>query len=291
MKDGFVGSRAIIMPKSVIEEMEQDWFCSKLYITDIGYYPIAARHKRKRDSGISQHILIYCVNGEGWFELGNKRYDISSNQCFILPPDVPHSYGTSHNPWTIYWIHFKGDFASHYVSGVNSPFSLTNSDTVKIYNHSLIFEDIIQALEKGYGKDNLEFSCSALHHYLGAIKYLSSSSDLSERKSRGQHVVDSAITYMKNNIERSVTLRELGAHFGYSESYFLSLFKKRTGYSPINYMIQLKIQLACHLLDFTDMRINQICHKVGISDPYYFSKLFTRVMGCTPSIYKATKKG
>jgi YesN/AraC family two-component response regulator len=51
----------------------------------------------------------------------------------------------------------------------------------------------------------------------------------------------------------------------------------------------MKIQEACKYLNFTDMRVNQLCHKIGVEDPFYFSRLFSKVMGCSPSEYR--KKG
>lgn len=53
----------------------------------------------------------------------------------------------------------------------------------------------------------------------------------------------------------------------------------------------LKIQQACALLDFTEIKINQVCYKVGIEDPYYFSRLFNKIMGMPPKEYKKLKKG
>ena len=57
------------------------------------------------------------------------------------------------------------------------------------------------------------------------------------------------------------------------------------------YANQLRINKACSLLDFTDLHINQICYRVGITDPYYFSRLFSRIMGMSPSAYRRVKKG
>ena len=67
--------------------------------------------------------------------------------------------------------------------------------------------------------------------------------------------------------------------------------RQRSGYSPKAYFNQIKLQEACQLLDFTGMKINQICYKIGIEDCYYFSRLFSKVMGMSPRKYKMSKKG
>ena len=73
---------------------------------------------------------------------------------------------------------------------------------------------------------------------------------------------------------------------GYSQSHFSSLFKNRTGESPIAYFIRLKVEYACKLLKETDLKINQICFKIGIEDSFYFSRLFSKAMGMSPTEYR-----
>ena len=70
-----------------------------------------------------------------------------------------------------------------------------------------------------------------------------------------------------------------------------AVFSRRTGYAPVYYFNQLKIQQASTYLDFTDLKITQICPRLGIDDPYYFSRLFRKHMGMSPSDYKKYKKG
>lgn len=61
--------------------------------------------------------------------------------------------------------------------------------------------------------------------------------------------------------------------------------------SPINYFNQLKIQKACQLLDFTDKKAKEIAFELAFSDPYYFSKVFTKYMHMSPKEYRMKKKG
>ncbi|MDE6400970.1 MAG: helix-turn-helix domain-containing protein [Muribaculaceae bacterium] len=105
-------------------------------------------------------------------------------------------------------------------------------------------------------------------------KYLSISAD-----SEIYHTPESLCTLI-------ITLSQLSSYSGYSQSYLSSVFKERTGHSPLAYFNLLKVRHACQLLDSTDMKLNCICHMVGISDPYYFSRLFSKVMGMSPSSYR-----
>ena len=68
------------------------------------------------------------------------------------------------------------------------------------------------------------------------------------------------------------------------------IFKERTGHSPVNYVNLMKVKEACAMLDNTKMKVNQICHKLGIDDPYYFSRLFSSIMGMSPKAYRMTPK-
>ena len=165
-KDGFSGERALVLPASIIHTMENNPLANALHITDIGYYPRAEHHFRKRETPISQYVFIYCVEGRGWFSVNDERYEIKSNQCFILPANVPHSYGADDtDPWTIYWIHFKGDLAEYYALRLLTPIDIKPTIYSRINGRLNLFEEIYHTLELGYSKENLLYSCSAFHHF------------------------------------------------------------------------------------------------------------------------------
>lgn len=81
-------------------------------------------------------------------------------------------------------------------------------------------------------------------------------------------------------MEKHLSLEEISTQIGYSPSHFSMLFKKQTGHSPLTYFNLLKMQQACLLLDTTDMKINQICYKIGIEDTYYFPACSVRSWEC-----------
>ena len=169
LKDGFSGERALVLPQSIVQEMEKDALSSILHITDIGYYPKALHHFRERKEPICQFVFIYCIEGAGWFRCGDQEYTVTANQYFILPAGVTHAYGSDDtNPWTIYWIHFKGKLASYFAGQASRPIEIKPSVQSRISNRNDLFEEIFRTLEMGYSHENLLYACSAFHYYLGS---------------------------------------------------------------------------------------------------------------------------
>lgn len=291
-RDGFKGERALFIPQTIVHEMENDLFMSALHITHIGYYPEAMHHYRERLSPIDQFILIYCVEGAGWYRIGQQMHNVSANQYFIIPAGVEHAYGADErHPWTIYWIHFKGNVASNFVHPSGCPVEILPGPYSRNGMRTALFEEILHTLEMGYGRENLLYSCSALYHYLGTLFYIQPFLDAEYDGANRKDRITAAIHFMRKNIGKKLTLKEIAASTGYSPAHFSVLFNRRTGYSPIVYFNQLKIQQACQYLDFTGMKMKQICLKIGIDDCYYFSRLFVRIMGMSPRTYKSMKKG
>lgn len=296
LRDGFIGERALVVSSAAIEKMDMDPLTSSMYITNIGYFPKARYHFRERYDPVNQYILIYCVDGSGWFSVEGNRRKVEANQLFVIPANVtPHSYGANeHNPWSIYWFHFAGSQVELMLEGLLNVVVEIKSDIGSRFAHRIeIFEEIFRVLENGYSLDNLRYSSIVFSHFLASIRYLRqfrlrnhNSNDLAD-----SDMVGMAIDYMRDNIERHVTLEQIAHHVGYSVSHFSLLFSQSTGHAPLAYLNRMKMQAAAHLLDFSTMQVNQICHKVGIEDPYYFSKLFTKITGHSPRAYRKLTKG
>lgn len=286
IKKGFEGEWSLVLPKLIIEMMENDPLMSVLHISDIGFYPKASHHYRQRTNPIDQCILIYCVAGEGWYEAGGQRYQVAANQYFIIPANTPHTYAASgQNPWTIYWIHFRGTLAKHYASFPVAPQTVNPGVTSRIHIRHELFDEIFATLQHSLTIGSLRYAMASFHHYLASLIYIKEYRTVG-MNNIGTDAVAATIHFMNENLEKHLTLKDIADYSGYSPSRLSAIFKARTGYSPLSYLNILRVRRACILLETTDMKFNQISPKLGIGDPLYFSRLFSKIMGLSPKAYR-----
>ena len=296
LKDGFQGEQQVVLPPMIVEKESNDPLASSLYVTDIGYYPQAVHHYRERKKPIAQYVLIYCVEGSGWYQVGGKEHQVQQGQFFILPPNVPHTYGAAENgSWTIYWIHFSGEHAAVYAEGMQTPQQINVAANSRIMDRIGIFEEMLSTLQSGTSIEDLRYASSLLHHFLASMRYLGQFRKAhhagvlpkdADATTDSEAVCQAAIHFMQENIENHITLQQVLHYTGYSQSHLLALFKKHVGQSPLAYFNHLKMEHACRLLRDTTLKVNQICHKVGIDDQYYFSRLFSKSVGMSPTDYR-----
>lgn len=94
------------------------------------------------------------------------------------------------------------------------------------------------------------------------------------------------LNYIQFHLDSSLTLSEIADQCGMSVSYLSAIFKKEMGISVITYINQKRVHMALQLLNTTDYSIQEISSHVGILDNNYFTKIFKKEIGCTPSEYR-----
>lgn len=285
-----LGRQRIEIPKTILRsKVLQNDFLKDFHVRSLGYYPRAKGHYTYRKNGLPENFLFYCVDGHGWYQLEKQKFEIGPNEFFILPRNTEHAYGSLEaDPWSIYWIHFGGDSLDSFndLQAVKLHFK-----PVHVKNNGEIttaFTQIYKTLELGYSIDNLLFAKMCLTHFINL--FIFNARFFATQSKERPDCVDAAILYMQKHITENVSLNELSSYSNYSVSRFSSLFKQKTGYAPIDYFMQMKIQQACQQLDFTDRSIKEIALTMGFDDPYYFSKRFKQVIGLPPQRYRLLKK-
>ena len=104
------------------------------------------------------------------------------------------------------------------------------------------------------------------------------------------NVVKIILEYFDNNYMNNVSLDDMSRNMYLSSVYISKVFKEKTGESPINYLINLRLEKAKDLLISTESPIKSIAQSVGYNDAYYFSKLFKKYYGDSPCKFRAINK-
>jgi two-component system response regulator YesN len=92
--------------------------------------------------------------------------------------------------------------------------------------------------------------------------------------------------YMAEHYGESMTLADLAGRFFINPNYLSQLFKEKTGDTYLTVLLHIRMNKAKELLEKSDLKVYEICQTVGYTDTGYFSKLFERTVGCTPTEYR-----
>ena len=106
------------------------------------------------------------------------------------------------------------------------------------------------------------------------------------KNGRARELVLIAKEYLDENYDRGVTVAETAAYVFLSQGYFTRAFRDEFGISPMNYLMQIRIEAACRLLTKKEIKVSGIATSVGFSSPQRFNVAFRKQKGMTPMEYR-----
>ncbi len=226
------------------------------------------------------HSLSFRMQGGAYFADGERSAEVDEGGILYMPEGVGYDLKTEAN--RLYAVNFEADFEGLYApDGFEM---LLPADTAVMENAFRSMYEAWTLKKPGYYFKTL----SAFYKILSLIekeKYKTAASDTYGRIKRSVEYLHSH--YTESDIQISV-LAELS---GISDTYFRRLFFEVFGERPLDYLNRLRIGYACELLISGYYTATEVALRSGFSDPKYFSTVFKRIRGETPTEFKNKSLG
>lgn len=251
-----------------------------LYLINCGYEDCCTRfmcapHIRK------YYLIHYIVKGTGYYEVNGIKHSLSAGDAFIIRPEEPVTYYSPdpNNTWSFCWFGFSGKDASVWLKECN-----IDKETYILHPQNPALLSIIMNCIDYMENYNTNLNQVKLTEYLAAALY-SVSKQNKRKKINPASYADKAVKYIEYNYMCKISVSDIAMYLNIERSYFYRVFKKYTGSSPENYLIDYRIKKACELLKLKKYKVSEIASYVGIEDVYYFSRLFKKTVGVSPKKY------
>lgn len=235
--------------------------------------------------------LFYVLQGQGTFIIDNESFEVQENDLVIINPNVQHIEAQRKDE-TFEYIALGMDglvFTNQEYVNSAQKYTLLNYDNYR----KEILTYLFAILDEMKRKDsNYEFVCQNLLEVFvvnlirRANKYLSAFA--AKRTNKECNFIKE---YIDQHYSEELSLESLAELTYINKFYLAHAFKKTIGISPINYMIQKRIDEAKELLETTNYSISRISDIVGFSSQSYFSQVFQKNMQMSPNQYRKSKRG
>ena len=237
-------------------------------------FPDKSYRIRRRDSDI--FCIEYVEEGKGCVHLdGDVFYPAAGDSYFLQAKKSQHYYSDQKDPWKKHFINLSGRLVEHLAEG----YGVSNVS----YFHGLDLQnELNQIIEIAKASD----ICDTHELVLILNKMFLKMHDHIRSVETSRDIGTQMKDFLNTQITCKFEIGHLCRHISRSESQTIRIFKKAFGTTPYNYVLEQKISFAKKLLVDTSLTINQIAHKLCFSDEYYFSNIFKKKTGQTPSQYR-----
>lgn len=258
-----------------------------LIVTGCGTYRLYTRPKLPtwRPRGRLDYQLIYIASGKAHFHFGEEEQIITAGHMVLYRPKEPQKYEYYAKDQTeVYWLHFTGSD----VKNILRSYGLTQERQIFYCGSGLeyqtYFRSIIQELQTK--KESFE---EMTEMYLRQIfirmeRYLLTTS--MEEHRPVLEVIDQATLYFSEHYHENISIEEYAQSQNMSVSWFIRNFKQYTGMTPMQYVLSIRLQNAETLLANPQYNITEIANIIGYENPLYFSRIFRKQKGISPSEYR-----
>ncbi|MBS1564593.1 MAG: helix-turn-helix domain-containing protein [Bacteroidetes bacterium] len=234
------------------------------------------------------YYVVFITKGSGLFESSlTAATSVQAGTCFLLFPGVWHRYKPDpRQGWEEYWVGFRGYYPEQLMKQPffdrKNPFVNTGlHEELQSLFHRLINE--VKSSSAGYH----QIISGITLQILGLLNSISLQDD--HERDGSDSFIARVRFRMRESIDEPVEMEELLREIPMSYSKFRQLFKQKTGRSPHQYYLDLRLDKARELLRSTTLTIDAIAWATGFDSIHYFSALFKKKTGMSPSDYRGLK--
>ena len=264
-----------------------------LIVGSCGIYRLSEQPKMPtyRPRGRVDFQIIYIAAGCGHFHfdtVDNETIVPAGNIVIFRPKELQKYEYYGIDKTEVYWVHFTGSDVKNILRSYGFPNDQRIFHVGTSLEYERIFKRIILELQRC--QDNYEEMLTLLLRHLLIVFHRELNSKYVLKNEYLDHEMDTAASYFNENYNRDIKIEEYAASRGMSVSWFIRNFKKSTGTTPMQFITSIRITNAQMLLETTNYAVNEIARIVGYDNPLYFSRLFHKQKGCSPSEYRKLLK-
>ena len=258
-----------------------------LYLQETGNLKALKNHASTR-STLSSYLFFIVLEGSGTFQYNGQTYDLDTGDCVLIDCMKRYTHKTGSDLWKLQWVHFNGaampNIYNKYLEQGGRPVFHTQDP-----------ESCTAMLDQIYNFANAEdyLRDMRIHEKLTTLvtrimelnRRQIDSNDPAQNDTKGFSIQD-VKHYLDENWSKKITLDGLADAFYINKFYLTRLFKNRYGTPILTYVLNTRITHAKQLLRFSDDTIENISKTCGFTDQNYFSRIFKKIVGITPSEYR-----
>ena len=232
----------------------------------------------------SRSPLESYLSGSGRLTYGGETYELRAGDSVFLDCTLPYAHTTEEELWTLVWCHFDGPQMSH----IYEKYKVRGGKTVFRSQKTSEYWGILEKMKTVAASDSYvrDMEINALLSQL-LVLLMEDSWNPESNAVKGKRVqVVRVREYIDSNYASEITLEGLAAQFFINKTYLSEMFKEQYGIALKDYLVSVRITEAKRLLRFTDKTTEEIATMVGINGAAYFSRMFKRVEGVTPTEYR-----
>lgn len=262
-----------------------------LIVSSCGTYRLKNTKKLPtwRPKGRLDYQLLYVVSGKTHFFFNGEEQIVTAGHMVLIQPrqEQRYEYYGEERP-EVYWVHFTGSDVKNILRKYEIPMDDPVFYSGLSSTYAYIFKEMINELQTcKTGFDEL------LSMYLRQIFLLIQRTRQKQSPTVSTYIqkeIEYARHYFNEHYNKPFSIQDYAQSRNMSVCYFQRNFKQIVNYTPMQYLLTIRVNNAASLLETTDYSMAEISAIVGYEDPLYFSRLFRKIKGMSPSNYRKLLK-